>query len=57
MAMCLIAWMYQHGDGIVKKPTEAVRFYQSAIELQNSNAMYQLAWMNQQGDGVEKNPA
>jgi len=52
-----LGYMYHIGEGIERNYAKAIELYQMAINLGNSNAMYNLADMYENGEGIERNYA
>jgi TPR repeat protein len=51
-----IGWMYQHGEGVIRDYSEALRWYRGAIEQRqpDPNAFGNLGLMYETGQGVPR---
>jgi DNA-binding helix-hairpin-helix protein with protein kinase domain len=55
VAMCLIALMYQYGEGVPKNDKEVIKWLRLASDQGDSGAQYELGNMYLKGEGVSKN--
>lgn len=51
-AMFYLGVCYEHGNGVAKNLTQALRWYEKAAQLDHEAAMYNLAFSYRNGDGV-----
>lgn len=51
-----IGTFYQHGRGVAKDDSVAVRFYEQACDGNDATGCFNLAWMLLKGRGAEANP-
>ena len=54
VAMCLIALMYQYGEGVPKNDKEVIKWLRLASDQGDSGAQYELGNMYLKGEGVSK---
>ena len=53
-AMFNLGWCYQNGVGVEQSAEQAVKWYQKAADLNNTDAMFKLGVRYQNGEGVEQ---